>query len=151
MKKALFGLFLISTSMVMFTGQSASALSPAHPSCISYLQTINEANSSGMNPSIIRQHIDTYKQKCSTSVESTEVQSAAALSPAHPSCISFLQTINEANRVGVSGSKIRDALDTYKQTCSTGVENTEVGNTPKSRPVVEKMVDGVLTITNDGF
>ena len=148
MKKALFGLFLISTSMVMFTGQSASALSPAHPSCISYLQKITQANRSGMNPSIIRQHIDKYKEICSTSVESTEVQSAAALSPSHPSCISLLQTINEANRVGVSGSVIRDGLDTYKQTCSTGVESTEVGNTPKSKPLVETMVNGVLTITN---
>jgi hypothetical protein len=151
MKKALFGLFLISTSMIMFTGQSASALSPANPSCISALQSIKEANNLGVSPLKIRQYLDEYKKICSDGVEYTEVKSTTALSPAHPSCISFLQTINEANRVRVSGSVIRSALDTYKQNCSTGVESTEVGNTPKSRPVVEKMVDGVLTITNEGF
>lgn len=151
MKKALSGLFLISTSMIMFSGQSASALSPANPSCISYLQEIKEANRSGVNQSIIRQHIDKYKENCSTGIESTEVNSNTALSPSHPSCTSLLQSINEANRVGVDRSLIRDGLNKYKQICSTGVQSTEVGNTPKSKPVVEKMVDGVLTITNEGF
>jgi hypothetical protein len=84
------------------------------------------------------------------SIVMSTVQSASALSPAHPSCISFLQTITEANKSGMSASEIRHYIDIYKEKCSDGVERTEVNNAPKSRPIVEKMVNGVLTITNEG-
>ena len=147
MKKALFGLFLISS--IVSTTQSASALSPAHPSCVSYLQTLKEASNSGINPSRMRQYLDVYKQSCSDGDEYTEVRSSSALSPSNPSCISYLQKIKEANNSGVNYSIIRQHLDTYKQNCSDGGEHREVNNTLKSKPIVEKIVNGVSTFTNE--
>lgn len=147
MKKALVGLFLISNSMVMFTGQSASALSPAHPSCISLLQSIKEANNSGLSASDIRQYLDEYKKICSGSGRYTEIQSNTA-SSLSSRCESYLQKIKQANNFGVNSSIIRQHLNKYEELCSDGNGYTETTNTPKSKPLVEKMVDGVLTITN---
>jgi hypothetical protein len=148
MKKALFGLFLIPTLMVTFTGRSASALSPAHPSCISYLQKINEANNSGLSASEIRQHLDGYKKICSGNGGYTEIQSKTVLSPAHPSCIFYLQQIKEGNNSGVNSSIIRQHLNKYEELCSDSNGYKETTNSTNSKPMVEKMVDGTLTITN---